>query len=98
MQPSREELIAFLKSKKAEFYREFSTQKIGIFGSFARGTATEDSDIDIVVELEKPDLYHLIGIKQTIEETFGNKADVVRFRPNMNSTLKKQIEQDVIYV
>lgn len=98
MRPTKNELLVFLHSKKSDFCQEFKIQKIGLFGSFARGTATDNSDIDIVVELEKPDLYYLIGIKQAVEEVFGGKVDVVRLRPQMNSMLKKRIEQDVIYV
>jgi predicted nucleotidyltransferase len=98
MRPTTEELLAFLQSKKTDFCQEFKIRRIGVFGSCARGTATDASDIDIVVELEKPDLYYLIGIKQAVEEVFGSKVDVVRLRPQMNSLLKKRIEQDVIYV
>ncbi|EHP83996.1 DNA polymerase beta domain protein region [Geobacter metallireducens RCH3] len=98
MRPTKEELLAFLQSKKTDFRQEFTIQKLGVFGSFARGTATDESDIDLVVELEKPDLYNLIGIKQAVEEEFGGKVDVVRLRPHMNSMLKKRIEQDAIYV
>ena len=58
----------------------------------------EESDIDIVVEIEKPDLFHLIGIKQTIEEVLGTKVDIVRLRDNMNHVLRSRIERDVIYV
>lgn len=98
MRPTKEQLLTFLQNKKQDFRQEFTLQKLGIFGSFARGTATDESDIDLVVELEKPDLYNLIGIKQAVEEIFGGKVDVVRLRPRMNNMLKKRIEQDVMYV
>ena len=51
-----------------------------------------------MVELEEPDLFYLIGIKQIVEEAFGNKVDIVRLRENMNKALKHRIERDVIYV
>jgi len=51
-----------------------------------------------VVELEKPDLFHMIGIKQTVEDAFGNRVDIARLRERMNKSLKNRIEQDVIYV
>ena len=73
-------------------------KKIALFGSYARGDIYENSDIDIVVELEEPDLFYLIGIKQIVEEAFGNKVDIVRLRENMNKALKHRIERDVIYV
>ena len=69
-----------------------------LFGSYARHKAREGSDIDIVVELEKPDLFYLIGIKQTIEEALGNKVDVVRMRDKMNISFRNRIERDVVYV
>ncbi len=92
------QIIDFLQTQKEFFKREFRVKRIGIFGSCARGNITGESDIDIVVELEKPDLFYLIGIKQTIEEAFGSKVDVVRLREKMNKALKHRIERDVIYV
>lgn len=92
------QIIDFLRTQKEVFKREFRVKKIGIFGSCARGDITGESDIDVVVELEKADLFYLIGIKQAIEEAFGNKVDVVRLREKMNKTLKHRIERDVIYV
>ena len=98
MNSSKEAIIDFLKSQKSLFAAEFSVQKMGLFGSYARGEETQGSDIDIVVEMAKPDLFSLIGIKQTVEDALGIKADVVRLRNNMNKVLKKRIERDVIYV
>jgi predicted nucleotidyltransferase len=88
----------FLRSRKDFFATEFKVKKLGIFGSYARGDGGEESDIDIVVELEKPDLYYLIGVKQAVEDALGCKVDVVRLRDKMNATLKRRIEQDAIYV
>ena len=92
------QIMDFLRSNKDFFATEFKVKKIGIFGSYARDAGGEESDIDIVVELEKPDLYYLIGVKQSVEEAFGGKVDVVRLRDKMNATLKRRIEQDAIYV
>ncbi|MBI3599303.1 MAG: nucleotidyltransferase domain-containing protein [Nitrospinae bacterium] len=92
------QLIDFLRTRKDFFKKEFKVKKIGIFGSYARGNIYDDSDIDIVVELEKPDLFYMIGIKQAVEEALGKKVDVVRIRENMNKALKQRIERDAIYV
>ncbi len=92
------QIIDFLRGQKELFERQYQLTKIGIFGSCARGKADEQSDIDIVVELKKPDLFYMIGIKQAIEEGLGKKVDIVRLRENMNQALKSRIERDVIYV
>ncbi|MGR3176673.1 MAG: nucleotidyltransferase family protein [Candidatus Anammoxibacter sp.] len=95
---NREEIIDFLLAHKTEFKQNFGLIKIGLFGSYARGENFEDSDIDIVVELKKPDLFYLIGIKQTVEDALGAKVDVVRLRDKMNKSLRYRIERDAIYV
>lgn len=98
MNYTTDEILNFLRAQKDFFKKEFKVKKIGIFGSYAKGRPYEGSDIDVVVELEKPDLFYMIGIKQAIEEVFGIKVDIVRLREKMNKTLKHRIEQDVIYV
>ena len=98
MKCSTEQVIEFLKSHREVFAREFTVEKIGIFGSYARGDASEESDLDVIVEMKKPDLFFLIGIKQTVEEALGVRVDIVRLRENMNETLRKRIEKDVVYV
>ena len=48
--------------------------------------------------MKEPDLFILGCIKTELEEQFGKKVDIVRFRTGMNSFLKKRIEQEAIYV
>ena len=98
MKYTKKQIIDFLASQKNTFEKEYHVRKIGIFGSYARGEATDDSDIDIVVELDKPDMFYLIGIKQSVEEAFGVNVDIIRLRERMNKVLREQIEKDAIYV
>jgi hypothetical protein len=98
MKQTTGQLIEFLKEHKDDFETQFSVKKLGVFGSYAREEAHEGSDIDIVVELGKPDLFSLIGVKQALEDAFDTKVDVIRLRKNMNEVLRKRIEKDVIYV
>jgi len=94
----REDILRIISAHKATFEREFGLKKIGLFGSYARGESQKGSDIDIVVEIEKPDLFYLIGIKQAIEEALDSKVDIVRLRDKMNQSLRASIERDAIYV
>ena len=77
---------------------EFGILRIGIFGSVARDEMVDTSDVDVVVELARPDLLVMVGIKQELEELLNPKVDVVRYRAQMNPFLKRRIEQDVVYV
>jgi len=91
-------IVSFISEHKAEFEQKFGVRRIGIFGSYARGEANGNSDIDIVVELEKPDMFHLVGIKNCIELAFGRKVDVVRLIEKMNMGLRRMIERDAVYI
>lgn len=94
----REEIVNFISTHKAEFEQKFGVKKIGLFGSYARGEVHKQGDIDIVVEMEKPDLFNMIGVKQAIEEALKSQVDIIRLRDNMNRFLRQRIEKDVIYV
>jgi uncharacterized protein len=95
---TRDEIIRYLREQKPEFEKKFGVKKIGLFGSFSQNQQQEGSDIDIVVELDNPDLFTLVGIKQTIEEHLNAKVDIVRYRNRMNQALKKRINRDALYV
>jgi len=94
---TKEQIINYLKTHKKEFQKEYEIEQIGLFGSYARDEAREDSDIDIFVHM-KPDFFKLVGLKQQIEEYFNIKVDVVRLRDKMNMALKRRILKDVMYV
>ena len=87
-------LAGFRELKQAEF----GIVRIGVFGSVAREESTDASDVDIVVELGRPDLLALVGIKQELEELLHQPVDVVRYREGMNAYLKRRIEQEAVYV
>jgi len=93
---TRKDLLKYLKEHYEEFHNKYNVEKIGIFGSYARDEATQDSDIDIFVQMH-PKLLDMITIKQLIEKDLHHKVDIVRLRDKMNPYLKKRILQDGIY-
>jgi len=92
----REEIIQLLKIFKEE--NKYHIKKLGIFGSVVKNRMKEESDIDIVVNLTKQDLFELIGIKQDLEERLKYPIDIVSYRETMNSFLKKRIDEEAVYV
>ena len=98
MPMNKEQILRLLKQHKQEIAQQFGVTKIGIFGSVARGTAKKNSDIDIVVELNKQNLLNTIGLKYNLEKFFGVSVDVVNYRESLSPLLKDRIKQDVIYV
>jgi predicted nucleotidyltransferase len=95
---SREDILSFLLTHKDELYQKYSVTRIGLFGSYAKGTATPESDVDVIVQLDKPNLLTLSAIRQELQESFKTPVDVIRLRDTMNPFLKQQIAQEAIYV
>ena len=94
LQDCVEKLSAF----KREFGRQYGITKLGIFGSVARQENTEDSDIDIVVEIEKPTLSLMYELKEMLKSIFKCEVDLVRFRSTLRPLFRSNILNDVVYV
>jgi uncharacterized protein len=92
------EILEALAKYKQENSAKYGVNKIGIFGSFSTGQATDASDVDVVVETQLPDLYVLVHIKEELEALLNKPVDLVRSRAAMNPYLKKRIERDAQYV
>lgn len=87
-----------LRAIKPFLQAEYGVSEIGIFGSFVRGEESPESDLDILVDFEKPiGLLRFVDLKLNLSELLGVKVDLV-----MKSALKprigKRILQEVIRV
>lgn len=92
-----EEYMAILRQYLDEKSTLYGIAKMGIFGSVARNEQTEDSDVDVYVEMTKPDLFAMVHIKEDLQNLFGKSVDIVRLRENMSPLLLNQIRKDGIY-
>jgi predicted nucleotidyltransferase len=95
---NRDEIIISLSRFREKYHAKYNIIKIGVFGSVARDSMNDKSDIDIVVDLGRPDFFDLVGIKQLLEEQLHYPVDIVRYRDNMNKYLKERIDREAIYV
>ena len=93
-----QDCINKLADFKAAFNQKYGITKLGIFGSVARKENTENSDIDIVVEVKKPSLQLMYELKEALKQLFQCEVDLVRFRDSLRPLFKSNIQRDVIYV
>lgn len=80
-----------IKSKILPVLKKHCVLKSSLFGSFARGEQTKDSDIDILVRLPAGStLFDLIALKQELRTKLGRGVDVLTFN-SIHPLLKKEI-------
>lgn len=76
--------------------KEYGVKRIGVFGSYVHGTQSERSDIDILVELERPIGWEIVDLKLYLEELLGKEVDLVTIKA-LKPKLKEGILKDVVY-
>jgi len=90
-------IVEKLRNYKPELQRKYPISNLGVFGSYARGEATENSDIDIAVEISGPMGLNFIAMANEIEDLFGIKVDVVPKR-SIKPGYLPYVEKDIVYV
>ncbi len=96
LQPA--ELRSLLKSFKEQHAEEYHLLALGYFGSYARNEATPESDVDVVFQTDRPDLFITAMLRQDLEAFLDHPVDIVRLRDSMNPRLKARIEREATYV
>ena len=95
---NKHEIINFIKTN--DIKNHFHIRKIGLFGSFAKDRQTENSDIDIILELED-NTENIFEIKQELRKMFAKKfnreIDIAREK-YLKKYIKDEILKETIYV
>jgi len=78
--------------------QRYGILSLGLFGSTAKGEATEQSDVDVVVSLKHPNLFTLSRMRIDLEERLHQPVDLVSYRERMNPFLKERIQHEGCYV
>lgn len=84
----RMKLTQSQKIKLHHILKRHDVKRAEVFGSFARGDATAQSDLDILIDFKgRKSLFDLAGLKLDLEDQFGRSVDVVTYR-SVNPRLK----------
>lgn len=90
--PSTDEIRARLAALLPDLRARYTVRSLSIYGSYARGEQTAESDLDLLVEFEKtPDLYAFVGLGLDLEEALGVEVDLAT-----RSMLKPRIAPSVL--
>ncbi|MFW5754100.1 MAG: nucleotidyltransferase family protein [Marinilabiliaceae bacterium] len=88
---TKEEILNKLRELKPTLHRDYAVKDIGLFGSFSDDTCSDDSDIDLLVELEKPIGWKFFTMELYLEKMLGRKIDLVT-----KNALKEQLREDIL--
>ncbi len=91
------EILRILREEKPYLKDNFGLLSIGVFGSYAKGTARPDSDIDMIVELEEPCFDAIAGLQIYLEGRFGKPVEVIRKRKRLSERFLRRISETVQY-
>jgi len=95
---NRDEIIDFLKKNKRDLKTQFGVTKIGLFGSYARGEARNDSDIDIIVEIEGDRIFRkFFALESYLKDQLKQEIDLGT-ESALKPIARQQIAKEIIYV
>lgn len=92
---SKDTILETLRNRSAYFI-ELGVTRIGLFGSYAKGTAAATSDIDIFVEMPA-NFTNLCELYNTLEKEFKAKVDIVRYGDHLRQSFLHSIEKEIHY-
>lgn len=92
------ELIVNLRKLKNELHEQFGIEEIALFGSYARGEATDESDVDIaILQMHLKDAFAIIDAREYLMKMLNKNVDIGTFK-SMKTFIKNRIKKDFIYV
>lgn len=98
---TREQIVELLRAQSAYLAQEFGVRKIGLFGSFAKGLSTENSDIDLVIEFDTPIGLRFMELGDYLEAMLGRRVDIltpIGLQAIRRKTVIQNITESIIYV
>lgn len=95
---STQDILTLLDGFMPYAESRYGIQRLGVFGSVARGEQNDDSDVDICYEGRALSFLTMDLLQSELEKLLGCKVDTVRVRDNMNPVLRERIKKEGVYV
>ena len=92
---AKEKILRTLREQRAELNGRYPIRRLALFGSWARGDAREDSDVDVLVEVDPSIGLGFIDLAEELERALGRHVDLVSRRA-IKPAYWKRIEPELI--
>ncbi len=83
-----------IREKATPVFKKYGVKRARIFGSFARGDARPDSDVDFLVEYSRPLGFDYFSLREELKNQLGREVDLVT-NESMNEFLRPYIVPDI---
>lgn len=87
-----------IENAVSEVAPKYGVVKVSLFGSHARGDADESSDVDLVVDFDRPIGFALGGMFLELEERLGCDVDIVCGVDQLYPFVRKAFEQEAVAI
>jgi predicted nucleotidyltransferase len=91
------EVIARIRAHAHELHERFGVTRIDVFGSFARGEQTPESDVDLIVEVAEPTLETVFGSERFLIDLLGRTAQCGSLA-SINPRVRRNVIEDLVHV
>jgi predicted nucleotidyltransferase len=94
------EIRQTLREQKPYLAEEYGVEIVGVFGSYVRQEQRPDSDLDLLIELDRPPKISLIGLVELedyLSQILGVKVDLA-IKTNLKKRIGRRILQEVVSI
>jgi len=98
---TREEITALLRENYPDLRAKYGVKRSGLFGSYAKGTSSETSDVDLVIEFDHPLGFRFIELTEYLEHLLGKRVEVLTpagIQDIRHPHIAEDIKRSIVYV
>lgn len=90
---SKQDVLHILQRESSYLQERYGVARIALYGSFAQDSATESSDVDLIVELSRPLGFEFVTLAEHIENILGRKVDLSTFETLQRSLVNPRYRE-----
>jgi uncharacterized protein len=93
-----DEIKQILSERKSWLCETYQITELGIFGSYARGEQTQNSDVDVLIDYEQsPTLFKLVNLRNSLKDLTGLSVDIVT-KNGLKPGVRERVLSEVVYL
>lgn len=94
---TQEDILTEIRADWPILKENFGVSRIGLFGSYAEGQNSLESDVDLLVDLNPPYAKHYFNLLFFLERKFEKKIDLVRRGKHLSTKFISHVENEIVY-